>query len=197
MSTLSTPKLLAALLTVVLSGGAFAQGVSKDVQRDVNQQARIDQGLKSGTLSVKEAGKLEREQAHVGRMKKNDLKNGNISASEQARLTAAQNKASADIHADKTNGQISNPNSVSSQRMQADVARNVNQEKRIESGVKDGQLSNRAVGKLEGGQAHVDHTEAKASANGHVSRGEEHQIQRAENGQSARVHRDRVQGNRG
>jgi len=195
MSTLSTPKLLAALLTVVLTGSAFAQGVVRDVQRDVNQQTRIDQGLKSGSLSVKEASTLEREQARIDRREKNDLKNGNISANEQARLTAAQNKASADIHTDKTNGKVNNPNSVSSQRMQADLARNVNQEKLIENGVKDGQLSNRAVSKLEDGQAHVGRTEANAASNGHVSKGEERHIGRTENGQSARIHRDRAPGN--
>ncbi len=194
---MSTSKLLAALLTVALSGGAFAQAVSQDVQRDVNQQNRIEQGLKSGSLSVKEAGKLEGQEARIDRMEKRDLKNGNISAAEQTRLTAAQNKVSTDIHADKTNGVTGNPNSASSQRMQANVARNANQEQRIENGMKDGQLSNRTVGRLEGGQAHTDRTEAGAAANGHVSKAEEHQIQRTENSQSARVHRDRVHGGRG
>jgi hypothetical protein len=80
------------------------------------------------------------------------------------------------------------PNSASSQRMQADVQRNVNQETRVEQGVKSGQLTNREAGSLERGQAHVDDKEAKAGANGHISANEQHNIQAAENHQSKRIH---------
>jgi len=40
--------------------------------------------------------------------------------------------------------------------MQADVQRNINQQQRVEQGVKSGQLTNREAGKLENGQARVD-----------------------------------------
>src|SRR6266850_6147533 len=107
-----------------LSTAAVAQTV-QDQQRDVNQQQRIEQGLKSGELSTREAGQLEREQQHVDKMEARDLRNGSISPAEQARLNAAQNEAGRDIAADKHNGVAGNPNSASSQRMQADVQRNV------------------------------------------------------------------------
>ncbi|UUZ55732.1 hypothetical protein LP419_09440 [Massilia sp. H-1] len=45
--------------------------------------------------------------------------------------------------------QTGNPNSASSQRMQADVQRNVNQQTRIENGIKSGELTNHEVAKLE------------------------------------------------
>jgi hypothetical protein len=146
-----------------LSTAAFAQTVQQDQQRDVNQQQRIEQGLQSGQLSTREAGRLEREQQHVDKMEAHDLRNGSISPAEQARLNAAENKASHDIAVDKHNGVTGNPGSVSSQRMQADVQRNVNQQQRIANGVNSGALTNREVGSLERGQAHVDRKEANAA----------------------------------
>jgi hypothetical protein len=177
------------VLAAFLSTGAFAQAVPQDQQRDVNQQQRIEQGLQSGQLSTREAGQLEREQQHVDKMEARDLHNGSISPAEQARLNAAQNKASRDIAADKHNGVTGNPNSASSQRMQADVQRNVNQQQRIANGVNSGALTNREVGSLERGQAHVDRKEANAAANGHVGAAEQSRVQRSENRQSARVYR--------
>jgi len=173
----------------LLSTAANAQAVQQDQQRDVNQQQRIEQGLKSGELSSREAGQLEREQQHVDKMEARDLRNGSISPAEQARLNAAQNKASGDIAADKHNGVTGNPNSASSQRMQADVQRNVNQQQRIANGVQSGALTNHEVGSLERGQAHVDRKEANAAANGRVGAAEQRSIQRSENRQSARVYR--------
>src|SRR3569833_1604844 len=109
-------------------------------------------------------------------MEARDLKDGHMSAGEQLRLDKAQNAASADIYKQKHDAQVGNPNSASSQRMQADVQRNVNQQQRIENGEKSGQLSNREAGKLERGQAHVDRKEARAAANGHVGAGEQARI---------------------
>ena len=183
--------LVAALAATLFSGAAFAQDntVQADTQRDINQQQRIEQGLQSGQLNTKEAGQLERQEKRVDNMQSRDLKNGSISPAEQARLNAAQNKVSQDISADKHNGITGNPDSKSSQRMQADVQRNANQEQRIENGEKSGQLNNRQVGRLEHGQAKDDRKEANAARNGHVSAGEQAKIQRSENRQSRRIHR--------
>ena len=174
----------------VLTTAAWAQTpAEQDQQRDVNQQQRIEQGLQSGQLSTKEAGSLERQEKHVDNMEAHDLKNGSMSAGEQARLNAAQNKVSSDIYADKHNGVTGNPNSASSQRMQSDVQRNVNQQQRIQNGMDNGSLTNREAGKLERGQARVNGREANAAANGHVGAAEQRGIQRSENRQSGRIYR--------
>jgi hypothetical protein len=174
-----------------MAASAHGQAVQQDQQRDVNQQQRIEQGLKSGELSTKEAGQLERGQEHVDKMEARDLRNGSINSGEQARLNAAENRQSAAIYGDKHNATTGNPNSASSQRMQADVQRNVNQQQRIANGINDGSLTNREAGSLERGQAHVDRREAHAAANGHVGAGEQRRIQRSENHQSNRVFRKR------
>jgi type IV secretory pathway VirB10-like protein len=181
-----------ALATGVLSTAAWAQtAAEQDQQRDVNQQQRIEQGLKSGELSTKEAGSLERDEQHVDRMEANDLKNGSISPAEQARLNAAENKTSGAIYDDKHNATTGNPNSASSERMQADVQRNVNQQQRIANGMQSGALTNKEAGSLERGHAHVDRREANAAANGHVSAGEQRRIQRSENHQSNRIYNNK------
>jgi hypothetical protein len=179
------------LLACLLLGSgvaAFAQTPATTVQRDVNQQQRIEQGLKSGALNTREAATLEREESRVDRLQANALKDGKLSPAEQARLNAAQNKTSADIYAAKHNNVTGNPQSASSKRMQADVQRNVNQQQRIEAGVQNGSLTNREVAKLEGGQARVARKEARAGADGHVGAAEQAHIQRTENRQSKRIY---------
>ncbi len=99
-------------------------------------------------------------------MEARDLKDGSISAAEQARLKALENKTSQDIYQQKHDAQLGNPDSKSSERMQADVQRNVNQQQRIQNGIDNGSLTNREVGALERGQSHVDRDEANAAANG-------------------------------
>ena len=183
-----THTLIALAVGALVSGAAHAQGTAATVQRDVNQQQRIEQGLQSGQLTTGEAAKLEKQETKVETMQKNALKDGTLTPAEKARLTKAQNAASASIATQKHDAQVGNPNSASSKRMQADVQRNVNQQARIEQGVKSGQLTNTEVAKLERGQSHVTGKEARAGANGHVGAAEQANIQAAENGQSARVY---------
>ncbi|BBB65672.1 hypothetical protein UNDYM_1419 [Undibacterium sp. YM2] len=188
MKTKFIPLLLAGLLT----GSVFAQSVSSDVQRNVNQQARIEDGLKTGQLTTREAGKLEREEAAVAREEHKALKDGKLNQQERNKLARMQDKVSADIYAEKHDAQVGNPNSVSSKRMQADVQRNVNQQQRVENGIKSGELTNHEVAKLEKGQARVDHKEALAAKNGHVSAAEQRNIQHAENHQSKKIHKEKT-----
>ena len=166
----------------------LAQNTADVVQRDVNQQQRIENGLQSGQLDTEEAAKLEKGEANIDKMEQRALSDGKMTNAEKQRIDAAQNKESQAIARAKSNGVTGDPSSASSQRMQADVQRNVNQEARVEQGIKSGQLTNREVGNLEHGQAHVDNKEAKAGANGHVSANEQHNIQAAENHQSKRIY---------
>jgi hypothetical protein len=181
---MKTRILVAAILVTLGAASAFAQTTAGTGQRDVNQQTRIENGLKDGSLSTKEAGRLEKEQSQIDRLQAKDLKDGKLSPKERAQLRNAQNKASHDIKAAESNGVKGNPESKSSERMQADVQRNVNQEKRIEQGVQSGSLTKRETGKLEQGQAQVNRMEAKAARDGRISKHEQAAIQHKENRQS-------------
>lgn len=181
--------IIATAVGALFSGAVLAQ--QGTVQRDVNQQNRVEQGLQSGQLNTKEASKLEGEQARIQREQARDLKDGNLSPAEKARLTRDQNRASRDINRLESNKATGNPNSASSKRMQADVQRNANQQARIEQGVKSGSMTNREAGRAERGQARVAHAEAKSGRNGHVSKGEQQHVQTAENRQSAHIAREK------
>ena len=171
---------IALIFTAPFSSVAVGQDVGTEVQRNINQQSRIEQGLKSGQLSTGEAARLERGEARIDRMEKNALKDGTLSQQEAGRITRAQDVESGKINALKHNDVTGDPNSASSQRMQADVQRNINQQSRIQQGVQSGSLSNKEVSRLEGGQARVNRTEARAGADGHVSAGEQRRIQHKE-----------------
>lgn len=190
----TTRKLIAAAIVAAFPLCVLAQTAGSEVQRDVNQQQRIEQGLKSGELTTREASRLEKEEAQVNRMQSRALKDGTLTNAEKARIERAQDRVSKDIYKEKHDAQTANPNSASSQRMQADVQRNINQQQRIEQGVQSGQLTNREVGRLERGQAGVEHREARAGADGHVGRLEERGIQSAENRQSRHVFREKHNG---
>ena len=45
---------------ILIGSSGMAQTVGTEVQRDINQQNRIEQGLQSGQLSTGEAGRLEK-----------------------------------------------------------------------------------------------------------------------------------------
>lgn len=160
-------------------------------QRDINQEQRIEQGLQSGQLSTREAARLQKEQAHIDQMESNALRDGKLTSQERARINAAQDKASAGIYSQKHDAQQGNPNSASSQRMQADVQRNINQETRIQQGMGSGQLTNREASRLEAGQARVNRAEARAGADGHVGAHEQRGIQYRENNQSTKIYKEK------
>ncbi len=183
---------LAAALATAFAAPVFAQtavGSQADTQRNVNQQQRIESGLKSGQLTTREAGRLESGEARVERIQANAERNGSVSTQEQARITAAQNRESKAIYDQKHDAQVGNPNSASSQRMQADVQRNANQQARIEKGEQSGSLTTREAGALERGQARTDRATARPAADGHVGAREQAHLQAREDRQSARIHR--------
>jgi hypothetical protein len=192
--------LILSAVTVALGGvfasQAFAQGTATETARDVNQQQRIENGLKSGQLTTREASSLEKGEAKIDRMQAHADHAGNTGdmAAQKARIARAQNRESAKIGQLEHNGAVGNPASVSSQRMQADVQRNVNQEKRIAQGQAAGTLNKRDVGSLERGQARVDAAEARAGKNGHVSAAEQAGVQHRENRQSQRIRHDKTNG---
>jgi hypothetical protein len=159
------------------------------LQRDVKQETRIRDGLQSGQLNTREAARLQREESRVDRMQARALKDGRMSPAEAARINQTQNQVSGDIQRAEHNGVTGNPQSASSQRMQAATQRDINQQTRVANGVAQGQLTGREAGRLEAGQARTDSQEARAGRDGHVGAGEAARVNQAQNTQSARIHK--------
>ncbi len=181
-------QLFTALLIAGLSGGVFAQSLQTIQQRDASQQQRIENGLQDGSLNTREAARLEQDQRNLDKLEAHSLKDGKLSPAERKRVATAENRASRDIHQARTHGVKGDALSISSQRMQADLQRNINQDKRIAEGVKSGTLDKQEVARLDAGQARVDGKEARAGHNGVVGAKEQAGIQHSENKQSRRIH---------
>jgi hypothetical protein len=159
------------------------------LQRNLNQAERIEQGQHSGSLTVREAGRLQRAEAQVDRIEARAYGDGSLSPREQARITAAQNQASRAIAFEKHDAQTGDPTTASAQRMAAGVQRGANQEARTLAGVQQGQVSNTELARIEQGQARLAQRQAHAAADGRVGPRESARIQGSANAQGARIHR--------
>ncbi|MBS1766959.1 MAG: hypothetical protein JST05_06095 [Acidobacteria bacterium] len=76
-----------------------------ETQRDINQQKRIEQGEKSGQLTPKEAGRLERQEGRIDRAEAKADANGHVSKKEAAHINRMQNRESRRIHRQKHDAQ--------------------------------------------------------------------------------------------
>lgn len=91
---------------VMLAAGAVFAGPTDDPgiqKREQRQEKRIDQGVKSGELTPKEAGKLEAEQAKIKQDEAKMKADGKLSKEERKQLHREQNRASRDIYKKKHN----------------------------------------------------------------------------------------------
>lgn len=159
---------------------------ASETGRDIDQQKRIEQGLQSGQLTFGEARKLEAGESRIDQTEQRDLRNGSLSASERAQIQHDQNRESKVIYGQKHDAQNGNPDSLQSNLEQANVQRNINQETRLHNGVSNGSLTNRELGRMEGGEAHIDALEARHDSLRGTAR-----IQRADNRTSRRIHRQK------
>ena len=72
-------------------------------ERQLNQRARIRQGVRSGELKKGEAAKLRQEQRDIKFDKKMAKSDGKVTKAERRHITKEQNKASRDIYRLKHN----------------------------------------------------------------------------------------------
>ena len=193
-----------ALAPLALAQQAPAQQtthVDHFTNRNVAQQQRIEQGLKSGQLTTREAAHLEQGTARIDRMQSRATNahgagGAGVTAAEATRIQRAQNAESHAIYNQRHDAQTGNPNSLSSRRMQGDVQRNLNQQSRIASGVDHGGLTNREVSHLSARQARGSHAVAAAGRNGFVNGREQRRVQRGDNVRSRHIYRARHNGAR-
>lgn len=102
MSTFKTG--IAALVMAALPALALAQTAPATPnidKRQANQERRIQQGVKSGELTPREAARLEKGQAKVQRMEAKAKSDGVVTAQERKRITNEQNKQSRRIAREK------------------------------------------------------------------------------------------------
>jgi hypothetical protein len=84
---------------------ASSRRLQADVQRNVNQEQRIQQGMASGQLTNREAARLEAGQARVGRAEARAGADGHVGPHEQAAIQHRQDRQSRKIFREKHDGQ--------------------------------------------------------------------------------------------
>ncbi len=109
-STLSCATAFATLALAGLGGAAQAQTAGPAAtprvdQRQAQQERRIDQGVASGQLTRREAGRLEAQQARINRAEGRAKADGKVTAGERRHLTRMQNRASRHIKREKHDAQ--------------------------------------------------------------------------------------------
>ena len=82
--------------------GTNDPGIQKRMQ---NQEQRINQGVQSGSLTPREAGKLDAEQAKIQQTEERMKSDGQLTPQERERLTNMQNRASGKIYRQKHDAQ--------------------------------------------------------------------------------------------
>ncbi|HLW87632.1 MAG TPA: hypothetical protein VKR57_04020 [Terriglobales bacterium] len=73
--------------------------------REENQQQRIANGVKNGSLSAKQTANLENRENHIQNEEKRDManNNGHLTKAEQNKINRQQNHVSKSIYKDKHN----------------------------------------------------------------------------------------------
>lgn len=72
-------------------------------RREQDQQNRIANGVRNGTMSAGQAAHVERQEQHIQNQKKADMAahNGHLTKSETRQLNREQNRTSREIYRDK------------------------------------------------------------------------------------------------
>ncbi len=102
MKRMLTGTLALGLALAVAAPGADAATIN---ERQERQQDRIEQGLKSGELTQREAARLERQEAKIAAEEKAFRSDGKLSKRERAKLQRDLNKTSRRIYRQKHDAQ--------------------------------------------------------------------------------------------
>jgi tellurite resistance protein len=95
-----------ALLAVGMLSVSAQTATPRVTKRQVQQQARIKEGVKSGQLTPRETRKLERQQAKIAVDKAKAKADGVVTPAERRKLMREQNRASKRIYKEKHDAQV-------------------------------------------------------------------------------------------
>jgi len=93
------------MIVMVTAGVAVAANAAGVRQREVNQQGRIVQGVRSGSLTRGETRRLERQEGALHReIVRDRISGGHLGPMERAHIQRQENHLSGEIHRLKHNG---------------------------------------------------------------------------------------------
>ena len=99
-------KSLAVAVSMLVAGSALAQTATPGLNdRQENQKARIEQGVRSGQLTHREAARLRAEQRRIRAEKRLARADGVVTPAERAQIRRDQRRASRHIYRQKHDAQ--------------------------------------------------------------------------------------------
>ncbi len=157
--------------------------------RRADQQQRIGNGVQSGQLTAGETKNLESREANINREVRADRRadGGKLTGQEHRQINRQQSNVSKSIYADKHNAATAHyGNNEVGQRRE-------NQQDRIASGIKSGQMTAGEAARTENREQGINQqVRADRAANGGKLTGQQHkQINREQNGASRQIYRQK------
>jgi hypothetical protein len=155
--------------------------------REVNQDQRIANGLRSGQMTSGEAARAEQTQSNIDQQVHNDREanGGKLTGAERQQINGEQNAASRQIYDEKHNGNTVTPNEVDN--------REANQQQRTAEGLRSGQMTSGEAAKTNENQAAVAqqvHNERTANG-GALTKQEKQQANKEENKNSKQIYNEK------
>jgi hypothetical protein len=99
-------KSIVVAVSMLVAGSALAQpGTPVVTERQHNQSARIEQGVRSGQLTHREAARLRAQQRAIRAEKRMAKADGVVTPQERARIRHMQNRANRAIYSQKHDAQ--------------------------------------------------------------------------------------------
>jgi len=168
------------LITVgILCISGYA-GERADV-RQGNQDDRIVDGIRKGSLTRGEALKLKKEQKHIDALERKMLKDGELSRKEKNRLERRQDLASRHIYREKHDRQMRGGKTMHKSDRR--------QRRRIAQGTKSGELTKGEVKSLVNGQKKIHKAERRAMEDGKLTNREKARIRKMKEKESQKIYR--------
>jgi Skp family chaperone for outer membrane proteins len=188
-------------ITLILAGACAVVGVSHaDAPRGTRdpgvnarqhrQHERITQGVRSGELTRREAGRLAEEQRDVRQLERGYKSDGVLTGAERRDLQHEQNQASRDIYRQKHDEQQRGDGAPGVHDPGVNQ-RQANQTARIAEGVKSGELTRPEAQELRTERRDIRELEHDYKADGALTKDERQDLHQQLNQQGQEIHEEK------
>lgn len=174
--------------TLMLGLGLAAPALAEENlidQRRANEERRIANGLRDGSLTPREAARLQREQTRISREEQRFLSDGHLSPRERRHLLRDEHRTSRHTWRERHDRQGNMaPTPYLDRRLE-------NEQRRIDAGVADRSLTNREARRLQRAEDRIRVEEERFKSDGKFTPRERQKVVRDENRLSRQIYRQR------
>lgn len=191
MRVLMTLTLIACTALSSVAANADTQRGTRDPRINARQQVqreRIQQGVRSGELTRREAVRVREDQRDIRQLERAYKSDGELTRGERRDLTHEQNQASREIYREKHDAQDRAPAAV---RDPVINQRQANQAGRVAQGVKSGELTRPEAQELRGERRDIRQLERDYKSDGVLSGEERRDIKQQLNQNSREIYEEK------